>query len=443
MLIFVRKILFILIIVAIFVLFLSVLKGNLSFYSQHQSIPDNINNALYLLSTITESLSSILGVTVAALFITAQIRSRSQYGRTITEIYREPTTIFILVYFFVTIIFGIISIGNVGQFISSNTFIWLDINIILSSSALLMLGPLIIIQIENFDSFFLSYKLSKKITIRKILSYHLVRVIADRHDKNKAWYSLSVWGNKHGRHDPLGSFHELVMSAVHAKDRVLLSLQIRLMLKIIANCSSVPFRYRPNKPDIEPSMICKIFDFFLFVKEPKDIKKRIAITIHLFHYIIRRAIYLKEEWKGIGPRGLDSLRQQFILNIADLIESLNYRWCTEQIINICLFATMHICIAYTNIPRSGQHEALERYFHIAEQLRSKIKYEQADLCVEILAMIAVKTAQLPNKFLQQNINSIHPSLSLSLQHSMTLSQSDKKWLPGNRGMDPWRPLKLY
>ena len=324
-----------------------------------------------------QSLSSILGITIAVLFITAQISSRPRYARTITEIYANKTTFVILSLFFLAISTGIASLAFVSLIVESGDYRILSFNVLVSTISIAFLCPLTLIQIENLSPYLLAMKLAKRVKPLRIYAYQLAQVDIDQDSLGKLRYSLLVWGHDHGRDDPLGPFHEVIMGAVESRDRIQLSALVRLLLQRIARYSAVPYPAKPASTLSQTSEEPKWFNsLYLFAFAPVSPVDQLRVALHLLHYIVRRAHNLRREWGN-----LDTVRQQFILNIGDLIQSLNLRKGTEQIIDICLFSVMHICLGYADVPRYGRLEPLRRYYQISKELAASNKCDQALLSI--------------------------------------------------------------
>jgi len=435
-----RRILTAVIILFSTIAFVQVYYDWLTIYVPPVDISEIHNSCLYILSSLMQSLSAILGITVAALFITAQISVRNEYARTLPEIYKNYTTLFVLSSFFIAILTNLITLNRLSLIIASRSYQWIDFNVIIASVAILLLGPLILSQIENFSLYIIAVKLSRNITIKRISSYNLVQVQTNSKYLEESTYKLTVWGNQHGRDDPLGSFHEIVMSSVQNRDRLLLSSLVRLLLKRIAKYSAVPFSVHPRPIGLKPNLYIRMrqYCYFVISPNPSNLQDRLTVTIHIFHYLIRRALYLKKEWGKI-----DSIRQQFILNIADLIESLNMRYCSEQSINICIIGVMHICLGFSDVQRSGQYEALARYFELSNQLYQKVKYEQASLCIRMIALISQHTNQIPIELASTLIKQLPKNLQQEFVSTQQTIKSNPDFKITGDIIDPWEKILKY
>lgn len=395
---------------------------------------DTLTIALYLLSTVIQSLAAILGITVAVLFITAQVTTRAQYGRLLRDIYKDRTTYIFLSFYFLAITSGVILLSEIGTIVKLGNFRWLDLHILVSITAVVLLLPLILVQIENINPYLLAVKLSKRITVKRILAYKLVQISFPAGQAGKAEYRLVVWGHLHGRDDPLGPFHEIIMGTVQARDRVTFSALIRLLLQRVAKISSVPYPSKPLRPNSSKRWLAKVSDHvFTTIPPLNSLENRLAVALHILHYIVRRTCNLRSEWGD-----LDTMRQQAILNIRDLITTLCLRRDSSQLIEVCLYATMHICLGYEGVRRYGQHEALSEYYDLSNILMNSGKPEEADLCVQILAVLAERTSQIPLAIRGAMEAQIHPSLVESYRKYINIARANQQWIPGSEIRDPWR-----
>jgi len=408
-------------------------KGHLRIFAPNVSQNDTFTTALYLLTTLVQSLSAILAVTIAVLFIAAQVIARTQYLRALMDIYKDRTTFTTLSIFFIAIILGIISLATIASILGSSNYWILDLNILLSLMAILLLAPLVLSQLENLNPYFLAIKLGKRITIKRIMAYNLALIENDHKTPNYFKYKLNLWGHKYDRDDPLGPVHEIIMEAVQKKDRVELSTMIRVLLQRIAHYSGIYYKMSPRPFTFHLAYTAASATTSVTFKfsRNRQLSGRLAITLHILHYVIRRAHNLRDEWGHF-----DVLRQQFIANIYDLVEGLASKRDTQQIIDLCLFATMHICLGYIDVRQFGQHEPLRDYFYLADKLATCGKSEQATLCRRIIAFIEVNRARQFTHFTA--LQAVGSSVQVTEYNSaLTSASKEEKWLPYGQIVDPW------
>ncbi len=161
----------------------------------------------------------------------------------------------------------------------------------------------------------------------------------------------------------LAPFHEIVLWAANNRDRVAMSALIRLLLTVIANAYAVPLKAIAVR-DRSPSYFFNVMRrTYMVIFRPFWAKRGIAVTLFILTYVIRRAQRLIKEWGG-----LDVTRQQYILNIRDLIRALAFRPKSDAAIRLCLWAVLHICLSYSKVARYGEDEALRYYYTLAVEL---------------------------------------------------------------------------
>jgi hypothetical protein len=407
--------------------------GKIHIFIPSSSATDTAMAADYLLSTEVETLGSIFAITVAVLFLAAQVYTRPNYARAVTEVYRDRVTWLVLSIFVLSIVTGIVTLASVAALIVHHRYFLLDWNICLAVLSVCLLLVLTASQIANMNPYILATKLVHRISVRKIVEYNLSEVEYDKRTR-AIHYKLHVYGYQHGREDPLAPFHEIVLWSVQNRDRVAMSALIRLLLSRIADAFGVPYRLTPGRVSERRRHIRDWgFRVQLAALRPVKYDDAIRVTLFILTYVVRRSQRLRDEWGG-----LDIVRQQYILNIRDLIISLIRRQRTDDGLRLCLFAVMHICLSYAKIQRYGEDEALRHYYELANRLASQNRSELAKLCVQIVALLKVRTTQIPSSFLVGLESAIHPILQFEYQSAVVNANGDQSWLPGSPETDPWR-----
>lgn len=313
---------------------------------------DNATEAFYLLSTLVQALAGVFAISIAVLFLAAQIYTRPQYARAVSEIYNDFLLWVTVLTFLVALGFGVFLITKVNWVVSSGLYYLLTSEVVLSGTALCLFLIAVSEQVANIDPYRFAQRLAQKISVRKILRYKFSDVAYDR-DKGTVAYQLHVYGYLHGRSDPLAPIHEIVLWAVKNRDRVAMSALIRLLLSVVARGYGVPYRPTAER-DPRPGRVHSIRRRgYMVVCRPLSVEHGVAVALFILTYVVRRAQRLIEEWEG-----LDIVRQQYILNIRDLIRALAYRTKGDVAIRLCLYAVLHICLSYSKVKRYGADEAL-------------------------------------------------------------------------------------
>lgn len=108
----------------------------------------------------------------------------------------------------------------------------------------------------------------------------------------------------------------------------------------------------------------------------------------------------------------------------------------DQIIDICLYALLHISMSSSNIDIPD--DVTPKYFvEIAEKLYNNSKTKQAVLCINIFGFLSTRTKQIS----QDSIKKIKMTIFEPLKSefiSAIKSSKRKKWYPGIDSDDPWR-----
>lgn len=430
----IRRILTFAIVIATLLCFAAIYYNQLSLFRAPQKEEDIATALFYLLSTLVQTLGAITGIAVALLFLTAQFVSRPGTSRLLREVYWGPTGVLTMACFFSAISVGVLTLARVSILLENHDYRWADVNIVLAIATIALLCPLVLLQFENINPYAVARRLARRITVGRICAYGLAHVCTELTPPGRIRYAIRRWRLDHGHDDPLGGFHEVVMQAVDAHDRVLLSLLVRLLLSRIAVVNAVPYQLVSTpRLNVAPRhlMYCWLYTHF---RRPRSDSNRVAVTLHILHYIVRRARNMVAEWKG-----RDVVRQAFVRDIIDLIETLRLRDSTNQIIVLAEFAILHICLSYTTVPRYGRIEPLAALYVTATNLYENGRVNEATLCTEILAVIAVRTGQLPPSARLEFEKELSPGHLVDVYRSaMSRAIAEVDWLPGNVEEDPWR-----
>lgn len=413
----------------------TIITGRLRIFDPPPSQPEILTIALYLLSTLVQSLAAIMGITIAVVFITAQLAVRPNYSRTITQVYRNPTVLLVLLCFISGISLGVYLLSTLHYFIAAQDYRYLDCEIVLAISSILLLVPLTLEQIENLDPYLLAARLARRITTKGIRRYGLADVTPEVGSPQTVAYRLILWGHQHGEQDPLGAIHEIIMGAVGARDRVQLISLVRLLLKRIAGQAGVPFGRTPSRLTRGHRFSWEVArgQIALILGRERCIPDQVTVALHILHYVVRRTANLRREWGD-----LDAVRQEFLWTLCDLIAALNMRSGTQQVIELCLYAVMHICLSYGNVRRYGRREPLVECYRLVSDLTESAKPRQAELCLQIVALLSVRTHQLPGEPRLRGERMLAPSALATYQAARTLALDQPEWVPGNADRDPWR-----
>jgi hypothetical protein len=411
----------------------AVVRGVAHFFLPYAMAADTLSAAINLLSTLVEGIASIIGITIAVLFITVQTSNRPNFTRALNELYSDKTVAVFVTFFFAALVGDVLSFSYLSRVLSADALWVLDLDVILSLSAILFLGPVILLQMENINPLLLAVKLCSRVTPRRIRAYQLATIEADASAHGRYLCTLNIWGQQHGLLDPLGAMHEVIMTAVESRDRVLLAGLNRTLLRRIARFAGVPYS-TSNQP--RTGWYWTAWRrIYITAHRPRRVEDQLAVALHLMHYMIRRAHNLRREWGDF-----DMLRQQYLVNIRDLIEALTERRETNQIIDLCLCAMLHIELGYGDIerPRNSRVEPLSAYFPLATSLAEKGNRDQATLCVTILGFLAARDKHLRVIDLEALVAGLPKDERLVYNTALSNATSSLDWFP--TFSDPWHYL---
>jgi len=378
-----------------------------------------------LLATIIQNTGAVGGIAVALLFLTAQLSASKP--SVLRELYRSIEIYILLFYFVVTLLLGYGTLAMLPSSIGDMRFV--DTALILASTFVLLVVPVLILQIENLDLTTLSSKLADRISPRAIVDYGLTSVQFDPGDPTRIKYRLITVGLRPRGVDPFRAVHEVLMEAVTARDRVLFGKLFRHFLKQIAVVygarwdlsSRNPFSYN------SPNFLLRTF------ARRYSLEERIHLSLAILHYAVKRARNLKTEWDGrdIGRHGI-------LTGIGDLIFCLSVIPQADITIRIAIYAALHIGEYYSSIHPFGRIEPFNAYFKTSMRLEEAGKIREAELCVAMLAWISVHTEQLRHDRSPELHNELPEKLRLIFLSSQGQAQKNAAWMPGLENDDPWR-----
>lgn len=402
-----------------------VLSGDIRILPRVADRGEVFSVSLYILSTSVQALSAVLGVTIAVLFIAAQFGPTVLLQRGLVAILRERTSLAIISFFLFTILFALATLGALISVIEAGALWIVDLNIVFAGATLLFLGPLVLVQVENLNPHYLGAKLARQITTRAILRYGLARVEVHHGEATPPVLELVTWSRHHGREDPLGPFHEVVMMAVRARDRVLLDSLMRLLLNRIARAAGTPY------PLLADHGLYRVGGLARALRrlEAEETSRCIAISLHLLHYFVRRAAHLIQEWGEIN-----GVRQQFLWNLHDLVASLCKRSGNAAVLELGLFAAFHIDLSYAQVPATAEDEVLVGFATLATELEKRGYAELGYLGASLLASLSVSTRHTPREVLASLQEALSPELRERFRRAVAAhSQASLVY-----SRDPWK-----
>jgi len=379
-----------------------------------------------ILGTAIQTTTSICGVILALIFLTAQLSINKPH--VVRTLYRS-VEVHILIFFFVITIFLGYTVYPLTFKFQENVYVLKVIStvLILSIASVFLVIPVLALQIENLIPLILASKLSKKITPEAIIDYGLTSVEVLSRSPLKVNYQLITVGLNPRFEDPFRPLHEVLMDAVSAKDRVLFGKLFLHFLRPIAKVHNID--WRPNSNLNKGDKRSRLY----FLSRKSSLIEQVHTTLAVLHYAVKRARNLKQEWEL-----RDTGRHGIINGIATLTLKLLDRPDTEITIRIALYAVFHISKEYKDVQPYGRIEPLNSFFQIATYLDTKCKFAEAFLCTEILAWISVHTKQIATKRSLEMEDSLSHKLKRYYKSIKLKAASDEEWVPGCQTEDPWR-----
>ncbi|HXO20915.1 MAG TPA: hypothetical protein VOA87_13445 [Thermoanaerobaculia bacterium] len=380
-----------------------------------------------VLATAIQTTSSVGGVALALIFITAQLSSSK--SSVLRELYRSSEVYVLLFYFAGTLLVGYLAFAALPTPQSATALKIVDTVLTFALTSVVLVIPVLILQIENINPTILAAKLADRIKPKSLIDYGLTQVEFMPGDPTQIQYRLITVALRPREVDPLRPIHEVLMEAVRARDRVLFGKLFRHFLKPIARVHGATWdlsglRVQGNA---DTSLIRTL------LSRRYGARERVHLTLAILHYSVKRARNLKAEWEG-----RDTGRHGILTGMGDLIRCLNPVQGAGTSIRIALYATLHISEYYADVRPFGRIEPLNYYFETANQLWVAKKTREAELCAEILAWITIHTDQLKEERSPSLYNSLPGDLKSVFFVAQERARSDAKWLPGFEDEDPWR-----
>jgi hypothetical protein len=398
-------------------------------FQPYGNIVDSQTGALYLLSTLTQGVAAVVGISIAVFFVTIQSNGKSGLARVLGELHAGRSISAYIAFFLTVLACDIFALSALSAIVSGAKWWLIDLVVLANIAVMFLLGPIVLLQIENVHPLILALKLSAKITPRRIWRYQLVRIdSAPAASGRRHVCSLNMRGQRHGLDDPLGAMHEVMLIAVNNRDRVLLSALTRILLRRIARCCGEAY---PVSRQGEMRRVWRLWSrLYGLLGTRCDEKSRLAVTLHILHYVIRRTENLRKE---LGAQ--DMIRQQYLLNLHDLIEAVARRTDSNEVIELCLLAAFHIDMKYSDIGRySTAADALNAYFALAMLLDSRGYHSQALLTMRILGFLATNTVHLD----RQEVAEMLERSDRELQGAYgSIPQTDERGYVDFGIPDPW------
>lgn len=391
----------------------------------------SIDTLRITVSTTIQTIATVAAISIAIMFLTAQLHPLGSMRSTIASLFRSIEFGLLILCVIVTLSLGLLIIGNVESIWRSQDYMVIEIVIILGITSILLIIPVMALQVENMSIILVAQKLAHRVTYKRINNYGLVEV-QEVGNSGIVHYALMTHGLDYNRVDPLRPLHELIQIPIGTRDRLLLGQLIRMLLIPIAKVHGISWSIKSSAMMNDNKLAQFALHPYRSLQKHKPLE-RIVVTLHILHYCVRLGRNLQTQWTG-----LDIGRHGLIYNVGDLIVALNEENDSGQAIELCLYAIMHISLAYSEVKPYGRIEPLNILFNVAISLVNSDKPDQAKLCVQVLGCIHERTHQLSSDRSGKQELLLFDELKEEMNRATELSQGREDWLPGRENDDPWR-----
>lgn len=376
---------------------------------------------------LVQTTSGVAAISLALIFLTAQLSASK--SSVLRELYRGGDVYLLLAYVLATIITGYgLLVAIPGAAPSPSALKLIDTVLVLAVTTVLLIAPVLMLQLENLDSVTLAAKLADNIKPGAIIAYGLtdVRTTAS----GVIEYRLNIVGLRPKSVDPFRPIHEVLMTAVDARDRVLFGKLLRQLLRPIVRAYGAAWDAAglQDAASLKPSVYRRLHATMFTPVE------RAHTALAILHYVVKRARNLRTEWKE-----LDIGRHGTITALGDLLMALAPVAQSGLAIRLALFAARQTAEYYADIKPFGRIEPFVHYFKAANMLHRAGKPHEANLCVDVLAWVAVHTLQLGESRIPDPAKALDAVLHVRFEISAKRARDDTDWRPGTlENHDPWQ-----
>jgi hypothetical protein len=391
--------------------------------------------ALTLVPVAVTSLSSLSGFLLAAYLLSSQLVGRRPYSRLVRAFYSKYDVFYFGV-LFASILLLVYVLAFWPLITRSGQYYLLDVCLLLFTASILSLTSIVLKHLSIFDPRSVAQTALGDFNIRSVEYYGLVSI---QHDSltQETTCALRTMGHAHNLSDPLGAFHDILMEAIEARDRIALHLYMTVLAERLAHLDGVSYQRRFALPPARRGKPLRWMNARLkaLLAARLTTTSRLQVTIHALHYIVRRAKNLTQEWCS------DDHRQVFLIIIADLVLALSERGGNSLLIEMCLYAMLRICMDYKRIPPGGSYEPLKDMFQVAQRLKGAAYDREAALCLKVLSFLDLNTPFISNN---KNVQLDHElsRISPEMREYFENQKADLPQAIADRifARNPWKPL---
>lgn len=365
-----------------------------------------------LVGTLTQvtvgAVASVFGILIAVYILAAQLVGRKPYSRFVRVFYGKADFAY-FVLLFLSLMIPVVILAFWDSIVNRDLYFLLDTSVITYAVSIASLLAIMLKHFGIFDAKQVVYMVLHDFNRKNVLAYGLVYVAKNNYD-NTLKYALKTWGHRHNLLDPLGAYHDMIIEAISEKERITFHLYLSVLMEKVATLCGVHYKREfglasGRQPYTRLYKFQTSIPVLFYVRK---LEERVQIIIHALHYIVRRARKLTNEW------GIDNHRQIFVINLADLVIVLSERASNAQLIEICLYAILRICLDFRGIQIYGSYEPLKDLFGVAVDLQKRGFIREANVCIQILAFLDINTnyiAENPNVNIDDILGRLSPEIA--------------------------------
>jgi hypothetical protein len=245
--------------------------------------------------------------------------------------------------------------------------------------------PIWMLQVELLHPEGVAREVVRRLTPRNVREYGLTRVDI-RGGVLSA--SISLYSVRPRGADPLRPFHEVLMQAVHERDRVLVGRIVRVLLDRVAYVHGTTLASSADRrrfPDKLRRFMRRYVRGYVYTESD-----RLHVTLMVCHYLVKRSRLLVREWDG-----RDTARHGIVSGLCDLAAELGEDERNVRSVEVVLWSLAHVTDAFKDVDPQGPVEPLVSLFALPGRLSATAPLiGSAELAVWLLMWARENTCQL-------------------------------------------------
>lgn len=349
---------------------------------------------------VGQTLIGLLSILVTFSFLFAQIAlNRYTFIATVNEFYKlsRINFYFTVIWYIIAYTFSFIICWNF--IVVKKIYFLLDIFYFNTLITLPIVGLFIIVQVEALDLSKLLRLVTRNVTIKSIKEYGLVEIKYTNNDISG--FEIKSYNTRYAKYDPLRSFHEVMMTFVNPVNRLLITDAFESLFRRICILNQVNYKNFITLTT-KTNYTATIDDFtgiinlrFSGLKEDEQI----YLSMHIMHYVVRRCKNFNSEITGEKVR--DSIRQNVIRLLCNLVYSLSFRKGTKDQVNIILVSTYYVQRILFCKTEPLLYDSIFNLLELIQYLKKKGCIGKMNLCLAIITKL-VNDGKVDIRRLQEN-----------------------------------------